>query len=113
MADYKQQAVSGEQRTRCYLINISNPRAGQPSVQFCEESVLTVGASEIVTNPSSPLNVPFDPAKVIPLRDPVTGELTGAETTMGAAYAILYSAYLASALERDEAEAAKLKGDPQ
>jgi len=54
--------------------------------------------------PLGSLAVPFDPAKTIALRDPATGEPTGATVTYAEAYALLYSAYLAAAAERDAAQ---------
>jgi hypothetical protein len=51
--------------------------------------------------PAAGITLDFDPARVIPLLNPSTGQPTGDETTYGAVYAILYSAYIAAAQERD------------
>jgi hypothetical protein len=48
-----------------------------------------------------PLVLQFDPRGQIPLRDPVTDELTGAFATQEEAHRILYSAYRALKLKRE------------
>ena len=54
-----------------------------------------------VRTPAGALTVEFDPAREIALRDPQTGKPTGAVMTYAEVYAVLYSAYLDAALERD------------
>lgn len=103
MPDYNESTVSGHIWQRCHQVVIDNPRNGVPSVRFDEERVLALNGGAEVLQPAGTLAVPFDPATVIPLRDPATGELTGETTTYGDAYALLYSAYMAAALERDAA----------
>ena len=44
----------------------------------------------------------FDPADVVVLRNPETGDLTGETITMGEVYAILASAYWQFAPAKDE-----------
>lgn len=103
--NYNESTVSGQSWQRCHQIVIENPRAGQQVVRFDEERVLSIDGGAEVRTPAGSLPVTFDPAREIPLRDPMTGELTGQSTTYGAAYVLLYSAYLAAALERDAAAA--------
>ena len=67
-------------------------------------SACTVGASnsKVIRNERFILQLcPHAPAREIPLRDPQTGKPTGAVMTYAEAYAVLYSAYLDAALERD------------
>ncbi len=103
--DYREATVSGQSWQRCNQIVIENPHKGVPVVRFDEERVLALQAGAGVRTPAGTLALTFDPAKTIPLRDPATGELTGESATYGAAYVLLYSAYLAAATERDSAAA--------
>jgi hypothetical protein len=101
MSNYTESTVTGHAWRRCYQIVIDNRRGGVPTVRFDEETVVALDGSAEVRSPAGALTVDFDPAREILLRDPQTGELTGETTTYGAAYALLYSAYLDAALERD------------
>jgi hypothetical protein len=99
--DYKEQSVTGRTWQRCCAISIVNPAEGTPHVSFSEERVTQLPDRKL-SEPVSVIGVTFDPAEVIPLRDPRTGELTGASTTQGAIHAALYSAYHHYARERDK-----------
>ena len=101
--NYNETTVTGQAWQRCHQVVIENPRTGQQVVRFDEERVLAMGGGTEIKAQLGSLPVVFDPAKEIPLRNPMTGELTGQTTTYGAAYALLYSAYLAAAIERDAA----------
>ena len=102
MSDYKETPLSGTAWQRCFQIVIENPRNGAPVVRFDEESVLAVAGGNEIRQPVGTLTIPFDPAKPMPLRNPGTGELIpSSEATYGEAYVLLYSAYMAAALERD------------
>ncbi len=103
--DYQEATVTGQSWQRCSQIVIENPHKGAPVVRFDEERVLALQTGSNVRTPSGTLALPFDPTKIIPLRDPATGELTGEVASYGMAYALLYSAYLAAATERDAAAA--------
>jgi hypothetical protein len=103
MADYKQSAVDGTTWQRCHQIVIDNPRRALPAVRFDEEEVLALSDGQEIKRPVGSVRVPFDPAQEIPLRDPVSGALTGDTATYGDAYALLYSAYIAAAEARDAA----------
>lgn len=103
--NYKEAQLTGQSWQRCHQIVIENPRAGPASVRFEEERVLALDGSAELRTPAGALALDFDPARPIPLRDPATGDLTGQTTTYGAAYALLYSAYIDAALARDAANA--------
>lgn len=103
MPDYNESTVTGHTWQRCHQVVIENPRQGARGVRFDEERVLALDGGAELRQPAGTLAVPFNPDTVIPLRDPATGELTGATATYGDAYALLYSAYLAAALARDAA----------
>lgn len=104
MSDYKESMLAGRAWQRCHQIVIENPRNGAPAVRFDEEEVLSVTGEQEMRRSVGTIALPFDPAKTFQLRNPMTGEpIPGAESTYGDAYVLLYSAYIAAALERDEA----------
>lgn len=103
MPDYNESTVTGHTWQRCHQVVVENPRNAAPSVRFDEERVLALNGGAELRQPAGTLAVLFDPATVIPLRDPSTGEPTGATATYGEAYVLLYSAYVAAALARDAA----------
>lgn len=102
MSNYRETQIAGTRWTRCGVVQIINPYQRTPAVQFVEEVVTSLGEGEepLFANAGG-ISVAFDPNRVIPLRDPFTGELTGQTTTYGAVHAVLYSAYMDAALERD------------
>lgn len=102
-SNYSEQSIAGMAWQRCHQVVIDNPRGSAPSVRFDEERIVSIdGAPELRTALDSVV-VAFDPARLIPLRDPASGELTGAAMSYAEAYALLYSAYLDAALARDAA----------
>lgn len=103
MSDYKESTVGGITWQRCCQIVIDNTRGVVPSIRFDEEEVLALADGREIKRSLGTLAMPFDPAQEIPLRNPVTGDLTGDVATYGMAYALLYSAYMAAAEARDAA----------
>ena len=101
MPDYKETSVAGHSWRRCHQIVIDNRRSTVPTVRFDEETVVALDGAAEVRTPAGALTVEFDPAREIALRDPQTGKPTGAVMTYAEVYAVLYSAYLDAALERD------------
>lgn len=101
MSTYIESTVTGQVWTRCNQIAIDNRRGSTPTVRFEEERVAVLDDGDEMRKPAAGITLDFDPARVIPLRDPRTGELTGQTTTYGDVYAVLYSAYIAAANERD------------
>jgi hypothetical protein len=105
MPDYKQTTATATTWHRFPQIVIDNPRGALPTVRFDEESITALPDGTEIKRPVGTLTLPFDPAQTIPLRDPATGELTGEQTSYGAAYVLLYSAAMAAATARDAAAA--------
>ncbi len=101
MSSYTESLVTGHAWRRCNQIVIDNRRSSTPTVRFDEETVVALEGAAEVRAPAGVLTIDFDPAREIPLRDPQTGEPTGAVMTYAEAYAVLYSAYLDAALDRD------------
>lgn len=104
MPDYKETAVTGTSWHRCNTVTISNPYLGQPTVLMQEEVIASVGGN-VFSQPAPGLSFAFDPAEVIELRNPQTGELVGASMTGMDLYLALYSLYIQKAHERDLAAA--------
>ena len=100
---YKQTEIAGSEYVRCPQIVISNPLAGQAQIQFTEQRVAVLPDRNIVT-PEGIVTVDFDPEATIALLNPETDEPTGGTITHGEVYAILYSAYIQTALARDAAQ---------
>ena len=105
MSDYREQAVEGRTWRRCKRLDVIN-ESDTKFVLFHEEDVAQVGDRQFKT-PLSYIRKDFDPENTIDLVDPATGEKTGAQVTEGYLYQILFSAYYASAQERDAHEIAQ------
>ena len=72
--DYREATLMGQSWQRCSQIVIENPHKGAPVVRFDEERVLALQTGRDVRTPSGSLALPFDPSKIIPLRDPIAAE---------------------------------------
>lgn len=106
MANYQESVVDGIKWRRCERIEISNPLApGLPAISFTEQDVLLVdGTLTTVGNYRGPgLYVVYDPDAEIDVYDPVTLEPTGAKFKHSDLYAMLFSAYISTAIARDNA----------
>lgn len=104
MPNYNETPVSGNQWTRCHTVEIQNPYQGQKSIRFHEQNVIVMDNNETIYRSRSavPLQIGFDPTKTVQLLNTETGQPTGATFTHGDLYAMLFSAYLAAAQERDQ-----------
>lgn len=96
-----QSTGTGSTWTRCTSISIANPAVGTPSFLFAEATVAEVGAVKVEQMVGT-IQGTFNPSSAVPLRDPETGELTGAEVTQAYLYQVLYSLYMQKALERGQ-----------
>ena len=101
MPNYQETTVSGSEYTRCNVITIINPYGRTPAVDFSEERATVLAADRVIFEQLGHISLSFDPSKVIQLLDPNTGLPTGVEATYGDAYIMLFSAYMAAAMERD------------
>jgi hypothetical protein len=104
MPNYNATTTTVERWQRCYRIVIENARSEVPRMD-CLEEVVTVTDGHEVREMVPGCAVVFDPAGVVPLRDPVTGDPTGETVTQAQMYAVLYSAYRYAADQRDAAQA--------
>lgn len=108
--NYKETTLSSTSWLRCRCVTITNPLAGSefdrnnnplgPVAYFQEQKVISGGGVQSMTDAGSCSKV-FNPTATISMRDPSTGALTGTTVTHADLYAILFSLYMQTALERD------------
>jgi hypothetical protein len=108
--NYKETTLSGTSWTRCRCVTITNPLADTefdknnnplgPVAYFQEQKVISIDGAQTTVDAGS-CRKAFDPAATIPMLDPATGETTGSSVTHGELYAILFSLYMQTAVERD------------
>jgi hypothetical protein len=102
MTDYAEQQVAGTEWTRCHQVVIDNRIGAAPLATFHEQRALRREDGSILrVAPRGLVELPYDPAMAIAIRDPATGEETGQSITGADLYAMIYSAYLHAALARD------------
>lgn len=102
MPDYKESTVAGKSWNRFREIRIDNRRGGIPVLYLHEERIVALADGRELSEPIGTLELPIaDPSYPITLRDPNTGEPTGALLTIGEAYAMVYSLCIQEALIRD------------
>ena len=99
-SNYQESQVSGTTWRRARRVVIDNPFQGQPQVIFAEEKIAMLDG-EVIKSALGTLTLDFDPEKTIDLLNPQTGEPVGASMNYGEIYAIIFSAYMAAANERD------------
>lgn len=112
-ANYKESEIGGAAYNRVRGINIDNPDDTQPSVRFDWETVLKAEGFGTLRKPADSVTVWFDPAREFPLLDPRTGEAVGASMSYGQVYAILYSAAVFEAQEKERMDAEALAAAEQ
>ena len=102
MPDYKESSVAGSTWQRCHTVTISNQTGQVPSIIFQEERVIALDGEDIHQFVDGCTKL-FDQEATFPLLDQVTNLPTGQVMTHAEFYAILYSLYMQTALERDAA----------
>lgn len=113
MANYQETTGEGSTWKRCLVVSITNPVNGPKTVHFMEEIAARVGTVAIGSGSTDGIHENADDlTKVIPLRNPETGELTGESLTYGDVYVALYSAYMQAALARDAANVPEPTPEP-
>ena len=104
MPDYKESTVAGTSWNRFDEIRIDNRRGSIPVLYLHEERVVALDGGHELREPVGVLELPCaDMSYPIALRDPATGEPTGATLTIADAYTIVYSLCIQEALIRDGA----------
>jgi len=100
--DYKQSEGSAVSWRRAKAFSGINDLGGERSITFHEEDVVQVeGSTFKQAVPSPRVRVVFDPNGVIPLRDPVTNQLTGGTAPQSLLLVLLHSAYMMGATAAD------------
>lgn len=95
-------AVAGDSRDRVYHIECLNGYGQTPTIRFDEERRTILSDGESVGRTTRSITIEFTaPEKTFPLRNPLTGELTGGTMTHGAFYAVLYSLATQASLDAD------------
>jgi hypothetical protein len=103
MADYRQTTHTITQWQRCFRAVIEHARHEVPRIDFLEEVVTINGVETRQQVPGC--SISYEPAEVMPMRNPENDELTGDTMTQEQVYSILYSAYRWAADKRDQASA--------
>jgi len=111
MSEYKESTVAGTSYNRAHTIIIRNPKDAAPSGEFHREDVYIFPDRE-VSIPSSVVPTVYDPGKMIPLRNPETGELLGQDMPMSMLFVLLYSLFFLEATAFDAAAAAAALESP-
>jgi hypothetical protein len=91
-----QKPVAGESYIRCPQVVIDNRLGHAPTIQFHRERIIGLADGATVAQPMSPREVAFDPAAVVPVLNPETGEPTGKNVAHGTIYALIYSVFVAA-----------------
>ena len=105
MTEYAERQTTGVEWTRCFQVVVDNRSGVAPRATFFEQRVLQPDSGPVRASAVGQVEMQYDPAAVIALRDPATGEETGETITGADLYQVIYSAYLHAALARDAAGA--------
>lgn len=92
--NYQESTVSGQSWKRCNRVVIGNDYQQTPQIDFQTEIITVLAEGKQFREGSGGKHTAFDPAAIIPLRDPETGALTGATTTQGELYVALWSLWM-------------------
>lgn len=102
MTLFDEKNITGSAYRRAYNIAISHELGCAPTVNYHREQVVDIGGGEVFKRQLGVLSVLCDDMdKPIDLRNPLTGELTGETSTVGAVYALIYSHYWQSETEAE------------
>ena len=100
MADYQETIAEGKMWKRCRQVIIDNPLEGEKIIRFFEENVVTL-AGQTINAEAGGCRTTFSPDEMIPVLDLDTLEPTGEMVSHLRLYQLLLSAYLKTALWRD------------
>jgi hypothetical protein len=98
MTDLSQTAVVGNSWIRTNKIGVDNPINGTPEITYQVERAYNF-PDGVITKSLPEIKRVFDSSKVVAVRNPQTGELTGGTITLGEIYALIYSAFWQDAVE--------------
>jgi len=110
MPDYKESTVAGTSYQRCHTVRLNNPYQEQPFIEFLEEKVINLDGQVLRQGVAGLCEKHFNPTDSFHLLDPTTNLPTGTSMTHAEFYAVLYSLYMQTALERDAANSLPNQG---
>jgi hypothetical protein len=97
-----QASVVGDSWDRVCHIECLHGFGQVPSIRFDNERRTLLSDGNIIGVPTHSTTIEFTaPEKIFPLRNPATGELTGATMTHGQFYAVMYSLATQAELDRE------------
>jgi len=104
--NYMESAVTGDSWTRCCAVKVANSYQQAPLVEFVEERLTALSDGRTLRESgAAPLSLRYEPGMQIPMRDPATGLPTGDTFPIDLTHAMMYSAYLYAAEQRDAMQA--------
>lgn len=103
MPNYNESSISGSVWQRCHTVVVNNQIKQTPVITFQEEKVIVLEGDDIHQGVDG-CSKPFSPTGTFPMLDPETNLPTGQTMTHSELYAVLYSLYMQTALERDAAQ---------
>lgn len=106
--NYRESDGPGTAWRRSHRVILENPIEGVRSATFLEQDVARVGDKLIAADAGSCRSV-FDPSALVMLKDPETGENTGAYVTQAYVYQLMYSLYMDAAERRDGVNTATIE----
>lgn len=112
LPDYQQTDVIGQAWTRAYHVELNNRMDTHPSVTFHKERIVVLPGNERIVTPAGSFTVPFQPGKLIQLRDPSTNQpMEGQFAPHEFVRLLMYSLFWQEAHEYDEREAARMAAE--
>lgn len=100
IASYAETTVSGTSWKRCPRIELLNAFGAVPMISLSEEQIVSVGGLTM-NKYLGQLQVVYNPAGVIEIYDPISGEKTAGTISHNEIMAIFYSIYRSAAEARD------------
>lgn len=100
MADYQETTAEGKLWKRCRQVIIDNPFEGAKLVRFFEENIVMLGGQTVRADAGF-CQTEFSPSDLVPVLDLETLEPTGEMVPHLRIYQLLLSAYLKTAIWRD------------
>ncbi len=105
--NYQESQIQGSTWTRCRAVTVINPHAstGQKPVAYFQEEKAIAFDNTVVVSDRGSCNIEFNPAAIVTVLDPQTGQATGQTFTHEDLYKMLFSLYMDAAKKRDETDA--------
>lgn len=99
--NYKESTINCTTWTRCRTVTVQNPVGETPKAYFQEEECVALPNEQIIKRDLAAVQKEFSPSSTFPILNPQTAEPTGETATHADVYALLFSLYMQTAMERD------------